>query len=222
MSKVAGYLVILNKDRFVSFYSRSYEQFAEPVPEFSHSRNVPLICFIINEEGNITHIGHGKRGVRAGTDLRRLNIQDIFELDNPISAIEIVSATPSGIKHHLTRKLVSGGLIPPKSFEEFLKVFLERAHETIPILYKYSKERRIKIEQLSNQTKQSLAEQKEAVLTAMNIAGINKENAQGWDYIEGEKPISFLDGIKDVNILIVCFSKRQNSTYSCTDRKSVV
>jgi hypothetical protein len=218
MSKVAGYLVILNKDRFVSFYSRSYEQFAEPVPEFSHSRNVPLICFIINEEGNINQIGHGKRGVRAGTDLRRLNIQDIFELDNPISAIEIVSATPSGIKHHLTRKLVSGGLIPPKSFEEFLKVFLERAHETIPILYKYSKERRIKIEQLSNQTKQSLAEQKEAVLTAMNIAGINKENAQGWDYIEGEKPISFLDGIKDVNILIVCFSKRQNSTYSCTGK----
>ena len=200
MSKVAGFFVILDRDRSISFYGRSNEQFAEPVPEFSHSRNVPLICFIINEEGNITHIGRGKRGVRAGTDLRRLNIQQIFQLENPISAVSVANDTHLRLRHYLIKKAESGGLIATKSFEEFLSVFLERASETTPILNKYSRERRIRIEQLSASTIKSLAEQKEAVLTAMNIAGIEKEEVQGWDYIEGEEPSSFLDGIKNVRI----------------------
>lgn len=89
MSQVAGYIVALTSDRLFSFYGSFDNRFAEPVPEFSHSRNVPLVCFIITEDGNITHIGHGKRGVRAGTDLRRLNINDIFEFKKPLSAKEI-------------------------------------------------------------------------------------------------------------------------------------
>ena len=34
----------------------------------------------------------------------------------------------------------------------------------------------------------------------MNIAGIDKSNAQGWDYDESEKPLSFLDGIAQVRL----------------------
>ena len=74
MSKVAGYFLILNESRYFSFQGNIYDKFAEPVSEFSHSRHVSLVCFITNEFGEITHIGLGKSGVRAGTDLRRLNI----------------------------------------------------------------------------------------------------------------------------------------------------
>lgn len=200
MWQVAGYIVALTSDRLFSFYGSFDNRFAEPVPEFSHSRNVPLVCFIITEGGNITHIGLGKRGVRAGTDLRRLNINDIFELKKPLSAKEIADATSPKIRHHLLRKIENGGLLANKSFEEFLSVFLRKSKESVPILNKYSKERRIRIEQLSVSIKRSLAEQKEAVLTAMNIAGIDRQEAQGWDYYEGEKPISFLDGIKEVHL----------------------
>lgn len=200
MSKVAGYFLILNESRYFSFQGNIYDKFAEPVPEFSHPRHVPLVCFITNVSGNITHIGLGKRGVRAGTDLRRLNIENIFELKKPVSAIEIANTTGSRVKSHLINKINSGGLFPPRSFDEFLSAFLRKIPETNSFLDKYSKSRQLRISSLSKNVKKSLAEQREAVLTAMNIAGIDKSNAQGWDYDEGEKPLSFLDGIAQVRL----------------------
>jgi len=200
MSKVAGYFLILNESRYFSFKGNIYDKFAEPVPEFSHPRHVPLVCFITNESGKITHIGLGKHGVRAGTDLRRLNIENIFELKKPVSAIKIANTTGSRVKSHLINKINSGGLFSPRSFEEFLSAFLKESPETISFLDKYSKSRQLRISRLSKSVKKSLAEQKEAVLTAMNIAGIDKGNAQGWDYDEAEKPSSFLDGITQVRL----------------------
>lgn len=200
MSRVAGYFLILNDRRYFSFQGNMHYKFAEPVPEFAHPRHVPLVCFITNKSGAITHIGHGKRGVRAGTDLRRLNIEDIFELKKPVSAIEIANTTGSRVRSHLINKINSGGLFSPRCFEEFLSVFLRKVPDTIPLLDKYSKSRQLRISRLSKNAKKSLAEQKEAVLTAMNIAGIDKDNAQGWDYDEAEKPISFLDGIAQVRL----------------------
>lgn len=200
MSRVAGYFLILNESRYFSFQGNIYDKFAEPVPEFSHPRHVPLVCFITNESGHITHIGQGKRGVRAGTDLRRLNIEDIFELKKPVSATVIANTTSSRVRPHLINKIKYGGLFSPKCFNEFLSAFLKKAPDTILLLDKYSQNRQLRISKLSKNTKKSLAEQKEAVLTAMNLAGIDRDNAQGWDYNESEKPISFLDGITRVRL----------------------
>ena len=200
MSKVAGYILLLSNGRYFSFNVNMYYKFAEPVPEFDHPRHVPLVCFITNESGHITHIGLGKRGVRAGTDLRRLNIEDIFELNKPVSIKEVVNLIHIKFRHHITNKANNGGLIPAKSFEEFLSAFLKKTPETISILDKYTQSRRLRIERLTESAKKSLAEQKEAVLTAMNIAGINRDEAQGWDYKDTEKPLSFLDGINHVNL----------------------
>lgn len=200
MSKVAGYILRLNNSRYFSFSTNFYDKFAEPVPEFEHSRQVPLVCFITNESDGITHIGLGKRGMRAGTDLRRLNIEDIFELNRPVSIKEVTNLTHIKFRHHIKAKADYGGLMPAKSFEEFLNVFLKKAPETIPVLDKYTQARRLRIQRLPQSVKKSLAEQKEAVLTAMNIAGISRDETQGWDYSEGEKPKSFLDGIDQVNL----------------------
>jgi len=200
MSRVSGYFLILSEGRYSSFQLNMSNKFAEPVSEFSHPRYIPLVCFIANESGNITHIGMGKRGVRAGTDLRRLNIEDIFKLKDPVSAIGIVNNVKARLRSHLINKIKSGGLFSPKCFEEFLSIFLKKATEAIPLLDKYSRSRQLRIARLSMAVKKSLAEQKEAVLTAMNIAGIDRNDAQGWDFEENEKPISFLDGITKVKL----------------------
>ena len=200
MSKVTGYILNLSENRYFSFQWNIYDKFAEPVPEFSHSRHVPLVCFITNKSGNITHIGLGKRGVRAGTDLRKLNIEEIVELKSSVSAMEIANVAESRVKPHLINKVKRGGLFSPKCFEEFLRIFLEKATDTIPILDKFSKSRLSRLSKLSKAAKKSLAEQKEAVLTAMNIAGIDRNNAQGWDYKENEKSPSFLDGINQATL----------------------
>ena len=96
MSKIAGYIVLLSEERQNVFdQSINENKFAEPVYEFSHSRYVPLLCFIVNEDHQITHIAVGKRGNLAGTDLRRLNLTDIFPLENNIDIKSIYdSADP--------------------------------------------------------------------------------------------------------------------------------
>ena len=83
MSRAAGFIVRLSSERREVFED-TYEEgiFAEPVAEFSHSRNVPLLCFILDDSSQITHIALGKRGRLAGTDLRRLNLERIFKVTN--------------------------------------------------------------------------------------------------------------------------------------------
>jgi len=198
MSKIAGYILILNSNRYSSFRNNSYNEFSEPVPEFKYSRNRPLICFITNQSGIITHIGFGARGLRAGTDLSKLNIEDIFELNTAVSVMEIARLSVPKVKLNLIDIATNGGLLSAASFEEFLRIFLEKVPETISILGRYTKERRLRIEKISISEKQSLAEQKEAVLTAMNIVGIDRDDAQGWDYDDKSKPSSYLDGLPQV------------------------
>lgn len=195
MSKVSGFILKLDNDRYNTFLWNIHEMFAQPVSEFTFSRNIPLVCFISDSLANITHIGLATRGHRAGTDLRRLNIYDIFQLNKSVSAVEIANETNKKIRHHLNKYVENGGLIPNKSFQEFLEIFLTKAPETVPILNKYSISRELRIKKLSKAEEKSLAEQKEAVLTALNIAGIDKKDALGWDYSEEEKPTSFLAGL---------------------------
>lgn len=200
MSKVAGYILKLTDDRYSSLRWNLYNKFVEPVPDFNHSRNIPLICFITNQSGNITHIGMASRGLRAGTDLSKLNIEEIHKLQNVISATKIADNAHPNVKYNITLKVISGGLLSKKSFEEFLAIFLREAPETVSILGKFTRERRQRIEKLTPSARKSLAEQQEAVLTAMNIAGIDRNQALGWDYTETEKPISFLDGINCIRL----------------------
>lgn len=200
MSGVTGYILILNRNRHHLLNMSIDNKFIEPVSEFDHSRNIPLVCFITDQSGNITHIGLGARGMRAGTDLRKLNIEEIFKLTEPVSALEIVNSSRSNVRYYLTIQVKNGGLLTPKSFEEFLDIFLKIAPETVPIIGKFSEARRLRIERLSESAKKSLATQKEAVLTAMNIAGIDRAKVSNWDYNDKEKPSSYLDGISHITL----------------------
>lgn len=57
MAKASGFAVLLSKDRMTAFLKCVEERssFAEPVAEFQHSRNVPLVCFIISAQGYPKH-----------------------------------------------------------------------------------------------------------------------------------------------------------------------
>lgn len=200
MSRVSGYIVILSDSRYFSLRFCLHKTFSEPVSEFDYSRNIPLICFIMNHSGLITHIGLGSRGMSAGTDLRKLNIEDIYELKSPVLAIEIANLSAPKVKYNISFKVKHGGLLTRVSFEEFLKYFLEKAPDVVPILGKYTEERSRRIDKLSQPAKRSLAVQKEALLTALNIAGIDRDNIRGWDYDEKLGPTSFLDGISHVTL----------------------
>src|SRR5688500_2230167 len=87
MSQAAGYILILRRDRARLFEERVQEddsRFAEAVPDFDHSRNAPLVCFISVEPGQITHIAQGSRGAKAGTDQRRLNLTEVKRVEGSL------------------------------------------------------------------------------------------------------------------------------------------
>lgn len=201
MSHAAGYIVRLSSARQAVFDARlDDEVFAEPVPEFKHSRNVPLVCFIVGSGGVLSHISLGVRGRLAGTDLRRLNMSRFIKLTSAVPGNEIISRTPIKFQSKLTERLSGGGILPPKTFESLISVLSEIAPETAETLRKYREERRERIGRLSNPIRSSLAEQKEAITTALAIAGIDKEEISGWDFDEGVGPISFLDGLPSVRL----------------------
>lgn len=200
MSKTKGYILLLSKNREFSFEHNYRDDFGEPVPEFVHSRNIPLICFIFNSHSVLTHITLGKRGNLAGTDLRRLNLYDLFPLQTVVNSSDLINDCPSRLKNTVLQKLTSGGLLPPKSFEFIIQKLSRLAPETSTILSQYSESRSKRIKGLRPAVQEKLAEQKEAVATAMTIAGIDREELQGWDFNENSEPSSFLDGLGQVRL----------------------
>jgi hypothetical protein len=107
-----------------SFY-RSAPFVAEPVARFEHSRRAPLVVFASFEDGKITHIADGKRGVSAGTGLARLSMQELKELVRPVSFEELVDGVAARVRRHLKLRLESGGLLPPKTLGAFVDRIIE-------------------------------------------------------------------------------------------------
>ena len=200
MTSVSGYIVRLSPEREELLEFSTFESFAEPVPEFQHSRNVPLICFIVTDNGILRWIARGRRGVRAGTDLRRLNLEDLFTLTENVHIDALIERSSKRFKAKLSEKLHSGGLLPAKSFQELLGVLSEYAPQAGSTLAGFSEARNRRIRGLGAKARESLAEQKEAVATAMNIAGIDRKELLNWDIDESEKPSSFLDGLSQVRL----------------------
>lgn len=48
MAKASGYAALLTKERATTFLTcvEEDQRFGEPVPDFQHSRNAPLVCFV--------------------------------------------------------------------------------------------------------------------------------------------------------------------------------
>lgn len=127
--------------------------------------------------------------------LTRLSLDAIKELKQPLKASDLISRTSNNIQRHLVGKAEIGGLIPPRSFEGFLDIFLKESPESEETLKEFTRSRKDRLRKLKDVQKKALAEQKEALMTAFNIAGIDKSEIRGWDYSEEEGPKSFLDGL---------------------------
>jgi hypothetical protein len=169
------------------------QRFGEPVSEFQHSRNVPLVCFVVDGR-KISHVAVGRRGTRSGTGLRRLNIEKAEKLAAPISVRRVVNRLPKRNKTYTEQRLAAGGLLSEKSFAAVVEAIRQLAPHSSAILERYSSARAERINRLSPRARENLAHQKEAVLTALSIAGIGREEVQEWSPPDGT-PVSFLDGL---------------------------
>jgi hypothetical protein len=200
MAKVSGFAVLLSKDRMTTFLRcvREEDAFAEPVPLFPHSRNVPLVCFVVSRR-KITHIGLGQRGTRAGTGLSRLNIEKVETLQAPLSVQRIIKNLPNRYAASVRKRFHSGGLLTNKSFVAVIEAIRQIAPQASTLVDRFGQARNEQIQRLSPTVKNNLAQQKEAVLTALLIAGLNRKPVQEWSPPDGT-PESFLSGLPSARV----------------------
>ncbi len=200
MAKASGFAVSLSKDRMDTFLECVAEEhaFAEPVADFQHSRTAPLVCFVVNA-GKLTHIGLGRRGVRAGTGLSRLNIDKVEELAEPLSVRKLLNRLPKRNAASVRKRFQSGGLLTDKGFTAVVETIRQIAPQASTLLDRFSQARTERIRRLSERARDNLAQQKEALLTALSIAGLSRDPVQEWAPSD-ETPVSFLDGLPSVRL----------------------
>ena len=201
MAKANGFAVLLTKDRMSTLLECVAEEraFAEPVADFQHSRTAPLVCFVISA-GKLTHIGLGRRGVRAGTGLSRLNIDRAEELPEPLSIRKLLNRLPKRNAASVRKRFQSGGLLTEKGFSAVVETIRQLAPQASTLLDRFSEARTDRIRRMPDKARENLAQQKEAVLTALSIAGLSRDPVQEWTPSD-ETPVSFLDGLPSVRLL---------------------
>jgi hypothetical protein len=198
MSEAAGYLFYVMPNRVAIFEDALEEgsQFAEPVPEFHHSRSAALVCFICTELFEVSHFSRGRRGVPAGTEMRRLNMEDIQLLSRPLSLEDIISRVAARFRPRIRSLAHGGGPLPPATFRAFAEAVCQLDPSSAAALGRYSEVERERLARLSPQEQTSLALQKDAIGTALDIAGIDREALTSWRLRTGA-PETFLEGLPE-------------------------
>ena len=202
MGKVNGIVLRLTKERQQVFHDALDEQnyFAEAVDKFSHSRSSPLVCFVVDMKGMITHIARARRGVNAGTGQSRLNLEDIEALQTMLSIQDVIDGVPNRNRKPVQDRFLKGGLLTPRAFEEVVDLFARLAPETRQSLDRFSKTTRQRISELNPRARSTLAYQKESIATALHMAGMDREPLAQWTLVTDEEPKSFLEGLPQARL----------------------
>ncbi|WP_057460967.1 hypothetical protein [Pseudovibrio sp. POLY-S9] len=202
MSKANGFVLRLSSTRQKVFLNtlREQDSFAEAVDKFSHSRTSPLICFVINTTGLITHIARGRRGMNAGTGQTRLNLTEILDVTTILTATDIIKGVPNRNRKPVEDRFQYGGLLTPRAFEEVIELVARLAPETTSTLDRFTKSTRKRLSELSQKARNTLAYQKESVATALNLAGMDRSDLSEWILDTEGAPTSYLEGLRQVRL----------------------
>lgn len=192
-----GYILKLQPSRRSTFlhYAESSHWFSEPVPDFKGSRSAPLVVFIEGEENKITHVAFGTGGIRAGTDLRKLKLSDIRTINRQITFQELLTKATSRVHKHIAHVIEHGGILPPKSFTSLYDLIVSIDPNIDGMLRRFSPRRSEAIQNLGKEKLSALASQKEAVNTALQLAGMDRKPLLEWTPETSSTPKSFLEGL---------------------------
>jgi hypothetical protein len=170
----------------------------EPVPRFEHSKRVPLIVLASFEDGIITHIADGRKGVSAGTGLVRLNMTSVETLSRPIAFLELLELVPKKIRPYLERVLSRGGKLPPKTLGAVVDALIGLDPGLSTRLARFSDERAQVVANFASSERDNLAVQKESLAIALEIAGLDRDELLQW--YPAPAPRSFLEGLPSARV----------------------
>lgn len=197
MASAANGLFLKLKSARIRVFLESLQEdgrFSEPVEDFDHSRNAALICFVFSG-GKLTHIAKARKGQAAGTGLRRVNLSEVTQLGVTITSKGLLRKIPKRFHKTVSKRLLEGGLLTPKSFEHVVDAVRELSSSSSALLDRYSTIRRERVKKLSSEVKKSLEHQKVALISALQLADMDRHSLQDWNPPDQGAPISFLDGL---------------------------
>lgn len=207
MSEPAAFILRIQPNRQVAFKDALLDgsEFSESVRTFDHSSTSPLVCLILTSAEAITHIGsgHPNRGKNsAGTGLRRLRVNDIHALREPILTSSVLAAMNTDVRRFAQSAIEVGDIIREKTFQNLIDTIRQLSKEAAAILSAFASERGARIQSLAPNVRGVLAAQKDTIAVALNIAGIERDELLGWDptHVNGTPPRSFLDGLESVRL----------------------
>jgi hypothetical protein len=202
MTSTHGYVLVLDSARYELLVEHvdSPSGFGEPVTDFVHSRNAPLLCFVVSPEMEIAYVTRAKKGLRAGTGMRRLNVLDATPVEPGVSIERVMARLPKRLHRWAYPRLNDGGLLPPGTFLALVEILMELSPSSRALLSRFGRDRAERIGRLSARTRQALAGQKVAVSTALALAGLPREPLQEWDPGPTTSLVSFLHGLPFVRL----------------------
>ncbi|MBN9585744.1 MAG: hypothetical protein J0G34_10145 [Afipia sp.] len=172
---------------------------AEPVKLFDHSRRAPLIVLASFDDGLLTHIASARKGASAGTGLVRLNMNSLDQLEQSIPFQLLINSVPNNVKATLTRVVEAGGVLPPQTAKAVVAALEQIDPSLTAKLARLSIARAEQIAALGPKKRENLALQKEALTTALQVAGIDSGEVLDWSPNTVE-PTSFLEGLPEVRV----------------------
>ena len=201
MIRASGYVLTVDPERAEMLLDHAAPgvPVGEPVPAFALSRRAPLLVIVSFSPGMITHVADGRKGVASGTRLVRLNLLDLQELSVPITFDRLLDTLPRALRDPVRKRLRTGGLLPPASFQAVIAALQELATDCSGRLARFSSTRQTVLEGLTPQARDALAEQKESVGLAMKLAGFDTRELLSWQP-EAGRPTSFLDGLPGARV----------------------
>lgn len=204
MPEAAGYILQLKSERIevlasvVSDDDTYFEHrgvFSEPVRDFEHSRSVPLVCFVIDEDNHLRYVAMARRGQWSATDLRKLTLNSIAQVNDGTVLQRAVQSVAKRHRFNIDQKLISGGLLTAKQLIALVDEIVKIDTELAKMLARFGSVRAQRLRSLSGSARAQLAAEKEAIATALLLADMDRGRLQNWQPPENEAPRSYLDGL---------------------------
>lgn len=174
-----GYVLHEKADRYDALEDDlvGYDSCSEIIPEVPQAhRRKRMLCFIGFEKGKLTHVARGEARYKARTGNDKLDLWKMEKLPRPVSVAKLKRALTGRSANGARAALDGGGHLTPKEFASFMdalkRVDAEAFNTADGLTDRESPERH----PLPEPTRENWVLQRDAVVTALDIAGIPRGN----------------------------------------------
>jgi hypothetical protein len=149
---------------------------SELIPEVPKAhRRKPMLCFIGFSRGQLSHVARAEVRYKARSGNDKLDMWHVEKLPHPVSIAQLEEALDGKGAGAARRVLDSGGHLPPKALQSVIDALRRVDPEAFERVNSLINRHGASSDSLSEIARENLALQRDAVVTALDIAKIPRE-----------------------------------------------